>query len=293
MALYFELIRVLPDICSSMLTKFALLPFFLNVAPALNQLLELFRCLQEYYNKKEALIDTVTKGIIIMKLDFSTDTAGLRILVMTAVDAERDAVLRGLRGDSRFDVQIAGVGPIAAAISTVTVLAAAEFNYDLVVSAGIGGGFTGRAEIGSLVVASEIIAADLGSETQEGFCSLDELGFGTTRIRADDDLATRWAEALRAAGLPVHMGPVLTLSTVTGTAATASELAARVQGAAAEGMEGYGVAAAAAAHNCGVSILEIRAISNAVGPRDRSAWRIGEALNALEAASTVLKEVLR
>lgn len=61
-------------------------------------------------------------------------------------------------------------------------------------------------------------------------------------------------------------------------------------GATAEGMEGFGVAAAAL--DSGVPILEIRAISNAVGPRDRTAWRIQEALDALEAASTVLLEVL-
>ncbi|MGC7879870.1 futalosine hydrolase, partial [Desulforudis sp. 1190] len=36
----------------------------------------------------------------------------MRILVMTAVSAEREAVLRGLRGDSRFDVLVAGVGPV-------------------------------------------------------------------------------------------------------------------------------------------------------------------------------------
>jgi futalosine hydrolase len=235
-----------------------------------------------------------------MNVDLSTDKAvfsrskqreaGIRVLVMTAVDAERDAVLRGLRGDSRFDVLVAGVGPIAASISTATVLATAEYDYDLVVSAGIGGGFTGRAEVGSLVVANEIVAADLGAQTPEGFSSLDELGFGSTRIRVDDSLVARVTEALRAAGLPVHTGPVLTVSTVTGTAATASEMAARVPGATAEGMEGYGVAAAA--RNCGLPILEIRAVSNPVGPRDRAAWRIREALNALEAASSVLMEVL-
>jgi futalosine hydrolase len=101
---------------------------------------------------------------------------------------------------------------------------------------------------------------------------------------------TRVAEALRGAGLAVTTGPVLTVSTVTGTAATAAELAARVPGAAAEAMEGFGVATAA--HDRGVPILEIRAISNPVGPRDRAAWRINEALDALEAASSVLLEVL-
>lgn len=211
-----------------------------------------------------------------------------RILVMTAVSVERDAVLRGLKGDTRFDVVVAGVGPVAAAVSTVKALAAGE--YDLVVSAGIAGGFVGKAEVGSIVVASEIIAADLGAETQEGFSSVDELGFGSSRVPVDAGLVKRVTEAVQMAGLPVGAGPVLTLSTVTGTAATADELALRVTGAVAEAMEGYGVAHAAQDH--GVPVLEIRTISNPIGPRDRAAWRMKEAFDALEAVSSVLVEVL-
>ncbi|MHB8171173.1 MAG: futalosine hydrolase [Thermincolia bacterium] len=210
------------------------------------------------------------------------------ILVVTAVDVEKDAVLRGLKDNTKFDVMVAGVGPIAAAASTAKVLATAK--YGLVISAGIGGGFPGRAEVGSLVVANEIIGADLGVETPEGFRSLDELGFGSTRIPVDASLVNRVTEALQAANLPVTTGPVLTVSTVTGTAESAAELAARVPGAAAEAMEGYGVAVAA--QQWGLPVLELRAISNAVGPRDRAAWRIKEALAALEKASSVLAEVL-
>ena len=210
------------------------------------------------------------------------------VLVMTAVSAERDAVLRGLKGDTRFVVLTAGVGSVIAAINTVKALASAE--YDLVICAGIGGGFSGKAEVGSLVVATEIIAADLGAETSEGFCSLDELGFGFTRVQIEANLVNRFTQALREARLSVSTGPVLTVSTVTGTAASSAELAARIPGAAAEAMEGYGVGLAA--HDRGLPVLEIRAISNMVGPRDRSAWRIKEALDVLEAASAVLTEVL-
>ncbi|MFM1652845.1 futalosine hydrolase [Brevibacillus sp. B_LB10_24] len=212
----------------------------------------------------------------------------MRVLVMTSVQAERDAVLRGLNGCGRFDVIVGGVGPAAAAASTATALAANR--YDLVICAGIAGGFAGMAELGSIVVASEIVAADLGAETPEGFCSLDKLGFGTARVPVDSDLAGQVAKAMQAAGLAAKTGPVLTVSTVTGTAETADELAQRVAGAAAEAMEGYGVATAA--HQRGLPILEIRSISNQVGPRNRAAWRIEEALRALESASSVLREVL-
>jgi futalosine hydrolase len=214
---------------------------------------------------------------------------GARILIVTAVDAEKEAVLRGLRGAGGVDVVAAGVGMAAAAVGTAKALVRAD--YCLVVSAGIAGGFAGRAPVGSLVVADAIVAADLGAETPEGFSSVDELGFGSARIEADPAVAARLAERLRGAGLPVCVGPVLTVSTVTGTAETAAEMAARVPGAAAEAMEGFGVAYAAA--DRGLPVAELRAISNAVGPRDRSAWRIKDALDALEAAVNVLAEVYR
>jgi futalosine hydrolase len=212
-----------------------------------------------------------------------------RILVMTAVEAERDAVVRGLKDDGRFEVVLAGVGAALAAARTAAALARGD--YRLVVSAGIGGGFTGGAEVGAVAVASEIVAADLGAETpQGGFLGLDELGFGSARVAVDAALADRLTGALQAAGLPVRTGPVITVSTVTGTAVTASERTAQVPGAVAEAMEGYGVAVAA--HDHGLPVLELRTISNAVGPRDRSAWRIKEALVLLETASAILPEVL-
>ncbi|WJH32968.1 futalosine hydrolase [Paenibacillus sp. CC-CFT747] len=211
-----------------------------------------------------------------------------RVLIMTAVDAERQAVLRGLAGDPRFAAALAGVGPASAAARTMAALADGP-PCRLVVSAGIAGGFAGAAAVETLVVADAVIAADLGAETPDGFRRVDELGFGESLAAVDAALAARAAGALQAAGLPVRLGPVLTVSTVTGTAATAMELAARFPGAAAEAMEGYGVAVAAALR--GVPVLEIRAVSNAVGPRDRSAWRMKEALAALEQAFAVLREV--
>lgn len=211
-----------------------------------------------------------------------------RVLVITAVSGESDAVLRGLRGDTRFDVLVSGVGSVAAAVITARALSSAE--YSLVVSAGIAGGFSGKAEVGSIVVATEIISADLGAETLEGFSSLDELGFGLTRIQIDPNQVKRVTRGLQEAELPVNTGPVLTVSTVTGTAATAIVLSTRVPEATAEAMEGYGVGLAAL--DRGLPVLEIRTISNMVGPRDRPAWRIQEALDMLEAASRVLTEVL-
>lgn len=217
----------------------------------------------------------------------------------TAVPAERDAVAgaftagttevrlpgpvllhRTRAGRAEYDLLAAGVGPALAAAGTATALTAAALDgrpYALVVSAGIAGGCRPAAPVGSLVVADEIVAADLGAETADGFVPVTELGFGTVSHRPPDSLVRAIAETTGA-----RPGAVLTVSTVTGSADRASELRARHPHALAEAMEGFGVAEAAAAH--GVPVLEIRAVSNPVGPRDRAAWRIADALAALTGA---------
>ncbi|MFD7839640.1 futalosine hydrolase [Streptomyces sp. NPDC059761] len=234
----------------------------------------------------------------------------MRALIVTAVAAEADSVVSGLTGPTphpdpvtpepralpgRYllsrrdlpglaaDVLVGGVGPAAAAAATATALALAE--YSLVVSAGIGGGFQPAAPVGSLVVADAVVAADLGAETPDGFLDVQQLGFGHSVHLPPAELAARAAEATGAL-----LAPVLTVSTVTGTAEGAARLAARHPLAGAEAMEGFGVAEAAAAH--GLPVLEIRAVSNAVGPRDRDAWRIGDALAALTAGFRALGPVL-
>ncbi|MNZ77378.1 Futalosine hydrolase [compost metagenome] len=217
-------------------------------------------------------------------------TKKLRILIMTAVEAERDAVLRGLQGADSFDVYLAGVGPVSAAASTAALLA--KSRYDLVISAGIGGGFKDRATTGSIVIASSIIAADLGAESPdhaEGFASVDELGFGSSLIPVQQDLSSLLLGRLTAEEVSACYGPIVTLSTVTGTADTASKLTRRIPGVAAEAMEGYGVALAA--RQLDIPVMEIRAISNLVGPRQRELWKIGDALKSLELACSKLPEL--
>ncbi|MEB1807058.1 MAG: futalosine hydrolase [Bacillaceae bacterium] len=211
-----------------------------------------------------------------------------KILIITSVQAEKEAILRGLKPTNSIDVVVSGVGIAAAAAATAKVLA--TNTYDLVINAGIAGGFVGQAEVGSIVIANEIVAADFGTETPKGFVSIDELGFGSARIKADKNLVEVVSETFRNAGQTVTTGPIITVSTVTGTAESTEEMLRRVPSVKAEAMEGFGVATAAGQFD--VPILEIRTISNAVGPRDRDAWRIKEALQALQEASTILQEVL-
>lgn len=212
------------------------------------------------------------------------------LLVVTAVNAERDAVAGGLGAgepgvlgpyEALFGpgvtVMAGGVGPAASAAATATALSLAPGGYALVVSAGIAGGFAGRAAVGEVVEATRIVAADLGAESPDGFLTLDALGFGSGEVVAAP-LGIRGA----------RRGPVLTVSTVTGSEARAAELAGR--GGYAEAMEGFGVAEAASRH--GVPVAELRAISNQVGLRAAAAWDIPGALGALGRAARELSGVL-
>lgn len=207
------------------------------------------------------------------------------LLVVCAVREEAAAVLDGLDAPrERFAVGpfqaesagvvttlVTGIGAAAAAAATATALALGP--YDAVLSAGIAGGFTLGA---GLVVADEIVAADLGVADAGGWCS-----FGEPVPTGSRELAVE---------LGATTGTVLTVQEVTATDVRRAALLARFPDAAAEAMEGYGVACAATAF--GIPCHELRAVSNRVGQRDRGSWDVGGALAVLTAALPVVVDVL-
>lgn len=208
----------------------------------------------------------------------------MRALAVVATEQERSALLRdvasvpvplGPYGGCRTpaaDVVVSGIGPAAAAAATATALTLGS--YDAALSLGIAGAFRGTADIGDTLVATELVAADLGAESPTGFLSLGALGWQDDTVAVDPALLQALLARL---GEPVT-GPLVTVSTVTGTRARADELAAR-HGAVGEAMEGWGVLVAATPH--GVPVLEVRTVSNLIGDRDPSSWDIPAAFDAL------------
>ncbi len=222
-----------------------------------------------------------------------------RVLVVTAVDAERDAIataldakpakvraagaLRAKRPSGTVHVVTGGVGPAEAAAGTAHALHRLTKDElplpTLIISAGIGGGFAPVRPV-EVVVASSIVFAGLGAETAEaadGFVPISDLGFGRNRYDVEPAVVAALAGPTGA-----HVGEILTVATVTGSADRADRLSHRHPQARAEAMEGAGVAAVAG--RLGIAYAEIRAISNVVGPRDRDAWQIADAVGALASA---------
>jgi futalosine hydrolase len=142
--------------------------------------------------------------------------------------------------------------------------------------------------VGAVALATEEVYGDLGVLTPDGWRDLEFIGFPTlpgdpplfNRFPLDADLVRRAAKVCGGTA-----GPFVTLSQCSGVRAVGDEIQARF-GALCESMEG-----AAAAHVCalyGVPFLEVRGVSNLVEDRDRSRWRIGEAVKAAQDAALAI-----
>ncbi|GEM47470.1 futalosine hydrolase [Deinococcus cellulosilyticus] len=200
----------------------------------------------------------------------------MQILLVVATEGE--ALFFGALG---LEVAISGIGAVNAALTTLQV--AGSSRPDLIINAGIAGAFPGQGlQIGDVALSNTITSASLGAEDRDGgFLNLQKLGFPL-----HGDLHNRlpaWEGATDLARrLGLKAGEMLTLETVTGTQQTLDKLQHLYPAALTEGMEGAGVALAGL--RLEVPVLEVRGISNMVGPRDRESWNIPLALKACRSA---------
>jgi nucleoside phosphorylase len=165
------------------------------------------------------------------------------------------ATARELDGADGAVTVVCGIGPVEAALATARAIV--ERSPDAILHVGIAGSRTLHPP--ALVLGSESI-----------YCDVIDAQSVRPRVHtvAPDP---RLLEAARLALPEAHVAPIATSASVGG--GTACDV---------EAMEGFGVLRAAAL--AGVPAVELRAISNDVGERDRSRWRFEDALAALAAA---------
>lgn len=150
------------------------------------------------------------------------------------------------------DSLVCGIGPVEAALHTARALE--EHKPHAVLHVGIAG--ASEIEPGAIVIGSEAV-----------YCDVIDAANTLTRVDRVRPAAALLGRA-RAALPEAHVVPIATCARVGGGT-----------GFAVEGMEGFAVLRAC--QLAGVPALELRAISNAPGEPDRSAWRIDDALAAL------------
>lgn len=188
-----------------------------------------------------------------------------------------------------------GIGKANTAAAIAAVHATAKVSA--VLQLGIGGAYPAArggtfVPLGTVAVAASEYDLDLGVGAGPDWTGLESLGFAAVAtdpptfnlIPCHAQLSARAARTISSPLLPFA-----TSDSVTADMATAVRIAEGV-GAAVESMEG-----AAAAQVClalGLPFVELRAISNQVGVRDKDQWRIREAIAvaagaALEALPTL------
>jgi futalosine hydrolase len=208
-------------------------------------------------------------------------------------------VVRGRIGTQTVRLVVTGPG-LANTVHGLTVAITAQ-TPKLILQTGCGGGFKQAGlGLGDVAVASAEIDAQLGLAVDKTGVGLDALPFPVIR-KGDREIFSHYpvaeAESDRAfanllghlpdAGVKVHKGPFITVSSVTGSAARAADLHQQY-GAVLENMEGVGAAHVAALYD--ISFLEIRAVSNRVGERDKSRWDLPLAFeNCARAVQIVLE----
>lgn len=171
---------------------------------------------------------------------------------------------------------VGGIGPAAAAMSAALLIA--EHQPRRVILAGIAGAYPeADLAIGTIVQAGSERFADLGYHDGEGYVDLDAMGLPMLPLNTRS-LGSRYQLKPLDPGFPAY--DILTVTTITSDAVRARALYRQYR-AVAENMEGAAVALACAYH--AVPCHQVRAISNLVGPRDPSSWRIAASLQALAA----------
>ena len=152
-----------------------------------------------------------------------------------------------------------------------------QIDYDLVIQAGIAGSFTNSLSLADVVLVSEDNFADVGVSEKNEFYTIFEKGF------ADEDLfpfSNGWLkgnkECLDTYSLKKVRG--ITVNTVTDNQDQIQQLVSKFDPQI-ESMEGAALHYICLQEN--VPFIQLRSVSNYIGERDKSKWKMKESINNL------------
>jgi futalosine hydrolase len=179
------------------------------------------------------------------------------------------------------DIFITSVGMVATAAWTSRLLT--QTPYSLALNFGLCGTFDRTLALGSVVHVASDRFAELGAEDDERFISIQQM-----QLLGLDEFPFTGGQLVNAAPPPnpalrrLRSVSGITVNTVHGNersiAAVVQRFAPQV-----ESMEGAAFMYACLIHH--VSFAQVRAVSNIVETRNRSAWQVDEAISALGAAA--------
>lgn len=169
-----------------------------------------------------------------------------------------------------------GVGMLASAVSLTRLVS--EEKPDLIIQAGIAGCFDPNIPLGKVVVVKEEILGDLGVEEEGKWKDIFDLKLEKSNYHPFEKrkLPNPWLKTYNLLKLPELSA--ITVNQIS-TQPTRIEQLKKKYGAVVESMEG------AALHficrEANIPFIQIRAISNYVGERNKAHWKMKEAIEAL------------
>jgi len=200
-----------------------------------------------------------------------------KTLIVSATEMEISPISEWLQARG-IDVLITGVGMVATAARTARALALTP--YDLALNIGLCGSFDPEFPPGSVVHVTSDHLVELGAEDGDKFLTVRELGlqpdndppFEEGRIVNSDPPVSASLQKLSSV-------EGITVNTVHGNARSIEAVVRRFLPQV-ESMEGAAFMFACATAD--VRYAQVRAVSNFVEPRNRVAWKIEEAIAALD-----------
>lgn len=183
--------------------------------------------------------------------------------------------LNFLINDKKIEMLTTGVGGISTAYFLTSQIE--DRRPDLIIQAGLAGSFHDSIPLGAVVSVATDVTGDMGAQEGDDFKDMFDLGLQeestmpfSARKLVNVNLSSRWP----------HLPAVnaVSVNEIT-TSPERIELLKKKYGAEIESMEG-----AAFHYVClqmRIEFLQLRAISNMVGERDKSKWEISAAISSL------------
>lgn len=200
----------------------------------------------------------------------------MKILLVSATQLE---IQEYLLSAPHHDILITGVGMHHAIYELTQQLHG--HHYDLVIQAGVAGAFEGTGlKMGDVVAVKQDAFGDAGSFENNEFHSLQSLG-----LTLDKDWITNQHSLLQKLKIPLVKA--ITINTITNYMPYVQALQKKWEPAI-ESMEGAALHFVCSKKN--VPYIQLRAISNFVGERNKANWQLGTAVTNLNAALKIFIE---
>lgn len=204
----------------------------------------------------------------------------MQILVIAATEME---IAPFLSDNSSTDTLITGVGAPDAIYHLLKRVH--QIDYDIIIQAGICGSFSTENNLGDCVLVKQDVFADLGINERNNFFSLFDIGFA-----APDNFPYKKGWLINEHALineaPIKKVKGITVNTV-GENKAQTDLFIEKYQPAIESMEGAVLHYVCLQEN--IPFLQLRSISNFVGERDKTKWKMKEAIHHL---NITLKQVI-